>query len=143
MSGGFFSPPFLVPWAIISALGGQLLSITDYLIVLVLMIANGFVTLALTVQSTEMLHSRSLTARAEHPQGYTPPIGPYMGMTIATWAVLITVTAIAMLSIGVGLDTLDLLLDGLLYDLLDGRLDTVTTNPVSSLGLNLCRFSHT
>ncbi len=139
MSGGDFSPPFLVLGAIISALGGQLLSITDYLIVLVLMIASGFVTLALTVQSTEMLHSRSLTVGQSIHRG-TRRLWSHMGMTIATWAVLITVTAIAMLSIGVGLDTLDFLLDGLLYDLLDGRLDTVTTNPVSSLGLNLLQI---
>ena len=139
MSVRDFSLPFLVPWAILSTVEGQLLSITDYLVVLALVIANGFVTLALSVQSIEMLHSRSLTVGKSIHRG-SRRLWPYMGMTIATWAVLLIVTAIALFFTIAGYDVLDFLWDGLLTDLLDGRLNAETTNSVSSLGLNLLQL---
>ena len=108
-----FSPPFLVPWAIISALAGELLSITDYLIFLVLMIANGFVTLALTVQSTEMLHSRSLSVEQSIHRG-TRRLWSYMGMTILKWSAVMAATAVAFVPVFIGFGFLNKLIFGLL-----------------------------
>ena len=133
------SYPFLVQGALTATLNGQLLSITDYLVVLVALFAHGFVTLALTVQSIEMLHSRSLTVRESIHRG-SRRLWSYMGMTITTLAALLAVSAIERLFNRVGFDMLDFLLDGLRSDLLDDSSGAGTTNSVSSLGMDLLAY---
>ena len=101
MSVRDFSLPFLVPRAIMSILNGQLLSITDYLVVLVALFAHGFVTLALSVQSIEMLHSCSLTVGESIHRG-TRRLWSYMGMTILKWSAVIAATAVAYIPVLMG-----------------------------------------
>ena len=101
MSVRDFSLPFLVPRAIMSILNGQLLSITDHLVVLVALFAHGFVTLALSVQSIEMLHSRSLTVGESIHRG-TRRLWSYMGMTILKWSAVIAATAVAYIPVLMG-----------------------------------------
>ena len=113
MSVRDFSLPFLVPRAIMSILNGQLLSITDHLVVLVALFAHGFVTLALSVQSIEMLHSCSLTVGESIHRG-TRRLWSYMGMTILKWSAVIAATAVAFVPVFIGFGFLNQLIFGLL-----------------------------
>ena len=150
---------FLVPWAIISALiVGELhaglfnsdnleygdvsgllfrdVTINALRIVLKALTAHGFVTLALTVQCVQALHGGSLTL-GQSIRRALRRFWPYLGMTIATWAVLLSVAVVVIISVFAGFIALDFLLDSLLFDILTGRAINETTNSISSLGMNL------
>ena len=100
--------PFLVQVAFNYLLNEQPLSVTDYLVVLVLVIAYGFVTLALTVQSIEALHGRPLTVGANIYRS-TRRLWSYMGMVILKWPTVLAAAAIALISVFMGFLILDAL----------------------------------
>ena len=106
------------------------------LIVLKTLTAYGFVTLALTVQCGQALHGSTLTA-GQSIRWALRRYWPYLGLTIVTWAVLLIVTAISVVSIIAGFIALGMLYDGLLLDIIDRPLRDETTNFISLLGTGL------
>ena len=128
-----FSFPFLVRVAFNYALNGRPLSVTDYLVVLVLVIAHGFVTLALTVQSIEALHGRPATVGESI---YRKPrrLWSYMGMAILKWSAVLAPTSVAFIAALVGF----LVLDGLVfYDLRAGHYET---SIITRIGLEVWNY---
>ena len=148
---------FLVPFEIISALvleailvglfdgndpvgSSELVFFTDLPASAVLtavktLTAAGAVTLALTVQCVQSLHGSTLTVGQSVRRGLRR-FWSYWGLMIVIWAVLLIVTAIAIVSIIAGLIALEALLHGFMTEMIWDTWIENATSYLSYLGGN-------
>ena len=149
---------FLVPFEIISALvleairvglfdgndpvgSNELVFFTDLaanavLTVLNTLTAGGVVTLALTVQCSQSLHGSTLTVGQSVRRGLRR-FWSHLGLMIVIWAVLLIVTAIAIVSIIAGLIALEALFHGFLTEMIWDTWIENATSYLSYLGASL------
>ena len=105
--------------------------------------AHGFVTLALTVQCVHALHGGFPTLWWSIGQGLRRFL-PYVGMRIAAWVAMLTVTVVTVCFLALGFGLLNFLLNGLLGELMDQLVLDETSGLFEGLGrLFLGLFSFT
>ena len=146
---------FLVPWTVLSGLvvkefhadpfspdflGGDRgpafatnLSVNTLLIVMKVLTAHGVATLALTVQCVQALHGDFPTLWWSIGRALRR-FWPYVGMRIAAWVAMLTVTVVTVCFLTLGFGLLDFLFDGLLGELMDQLVFDETTGLFEGLG---------
>ena len=96
---------FLAPAGIISVLSAE--ESTVYVLATILNVpATAIASLALTAQSIEALHSRSVTTGDGMRRGLRP-FWSYVGMTIVKWAAILAATVVALIPFVIGMRVLD------------------------------------